>query len=636
MQVSFFIVYFAVTKSEATRIHPSWILATISVLAYLNTLGHGFVLDDIAVIEQNKFVQQGINGLGSIFTTFYWNGFWDINAGLYRPLSLAMFAIEWQILPNQPFIHHLVQIMLYGLSIALLYHVLTLLFSTYSKWLIAMIVLLFALHPMHTEVVANIKSRDEILSFLFLLLSLYLLLNKPNTLKTYLSYVTFLLALLSKEASITYIAPVFMVLLMFTGNSIKQALLRTIPYLGIGLVWLGWHYYITSVLSTPASPYTYADNSLVACTDMVSRLCTSFTLFGKYIWKVLFPFQFSYDYSFNSIPCATPAQPIVWLSASLLLLLPALALYYYRKNKDASFALLFFLSTLSISANLFLLIGTTFAERLLYTPLLGLLLLPATLLPEKLRSTASVKSWPVTACMVIAMVFLSATFSRNKAWKSNETLYTTDGKNESGSARTLYNYATILLNQNNPDQLATVITLLKQTIQTDPGYGQAYVNLGTAQYRVGNYTEAINNFAKALTFSPDDAGIRHNMGDAFLMNKQYDSAVACYLACVADSFIQPYTYKFLGTAYFSLEQFNLAAESFSKGLTISPNDAELWTNHGNAQAVMKHFDAALQSFNKALELNPTDKKPLYFMSMVYRDMGDLQKSEACLKQYQQP
>lgn len=144
-----------------------WILAIVTFILYTQTIGYGFVLDDAAVIEKNKFVQQGFGGIGDIFSTFYWQGYTTINDGIYRPLSLFMFAVEWQILPNQPILHHTINVLLYSLSIALLFKLLKYYFSSYSIWVSFFITLLFAVHPIHTEVVTNIKSRDEILCFLF-------------------------------------------------------------------------------------------------------------------------------------------------------------------------------------------------------------------------------------------------------------------------------------------------------------------------------------------------------------------------------------------------------------------------------------------------------------------------------------
>ena len=96
-------------KSELKLSEKSlmFILGAIAFLLFANTLGHEYALDDVAVITRNKFVQKGIAGWPDIFSSFYWQGFWDLNTGLYRPLSLAMFALEWQLAPNSTFLFHL-------------------------------------------------------------------------------------------------------------------------------------------------------------------------------------------------------------------------------------------------------------------------------------------------------------------------------------------------------------------------------------------------------------------------------------------------------------------------------------------------------------------------------------------------
>ena len=71
------------------------IIILFSFALYLNTLNHGFVLDDIAVVEQNQYVKKGFKGIPEILTTFYWQGFTNVNVGLYRPLSLTAFAAEY-------------------------------------------------------------------------------------------------------------------------------------------------------------------------------------------------------------------------------------------------------------------------------------------------------------------------------------------------------------------------------------------------------------------------------------------------------------------------------------------------------------------------------------------------------------
>src|SRR6266446_3717053 len=77
---------------------------------YANTLANKFTVDDDLVISKNNFTHEGISALPKIFSTSYRAGFYDRKEGLYRPLSVALFAVEWQVAPDSPFVFHLVNV----------------------------------------------------------------------------------------------------------------------------------------------------------------------------------------------------------------------------------------------------------------------------------------------------------------------------------------------------------------------------------------------------------------------------------------------------------------------------------------------------------------------------------------------
>src|SRR5204863_3106706 len=120
----------------------------------------------------------------------------------------VMFAVEYELAPLNPHLNHLVNVILYALTAFLLFITLSALLR--GNLVVPLIAtLLFTAHPVHTEVVANIKSRDEILSFLFTIGSFYFLAgyihNRSNR-RLVISGLLFFLALLSKESAITCVA----------------------------------------------------------------------------------------------------------------------------------------------------------------------------------------------------------------------------------------------------------------------------------------------------------------------------------------------------------------------------------------------------------------------------------------------
>jgi hypothetical protein len=163
------------------------VLAIVGFIIYGNSVLNEYALDDGIVIEKNDYVQQGFKGIPKILKTDAYDSFYrsmnakqQLSGGRYRPLSVITFAIEQQLFGSKEtvkppadvaFIRHLLNVVFYILSVlVLLYFLETFIFK--DNPLIAFITcLLFLIHPLHTEVIANVKSRDEILSFLFIVLT---------------------------------------------------------------------------------------------------------------------------------------------------------------------------------------------------------------------------------------------------------------------------------------------------------------------------------------------------------------------------------------------------------------------------------------------------------------------------------
>ena len=149
---------------------PPAVLALLGFALYINTFGHQYALDDIAAVGQNLFVKKGIAGIPDLLRTEFWH-FSNISLGYYRPLSLITFAMEQQYFKDNPNISHMINACLYGLT-GLVVGVLLQKWLTRQTIVAFLIGLIFIAHPIHTEIVANIKGRDEILSFLFISLML--------------------------------------------------------------------------------------------------------------------------------------------------------------------------------------------------------------------------------------------------------------------------------------------------------------------------------------------------------------------------------------------------------------------------------------------------------------------------------
>lgn len=611
-----------------------WFLAVVSFLLYANTLKHGFVLDDIAVIEQNSFVKKGLAGIPELFSTLYWQGYWNSNAGLYRPMSLVFFAMEWQLSPNNPHLHHFFNVFYYILSIVLLFKVLHHYLKEYSIWITFFIVLLFAVHPIHTEVVANIKSRDEIFCFLFFILSIYFLLIKEHKVFQVLGVVSFLFCLLSKEAGILFV-PILLFLFWLKFRKDKSVFFtKIIPIISVSALWLILHRYI--ILSSPYKriQYTYLDNSLFGCDNVISKIATGFTIFGRYILKSIFPYSMSYDYSFNQIPCVSVNS--FSFVASLLLIGVFFGLAYFFRNKNSliSFGVVFFLITIFLATNIVVLIGTTMGDRLLYTPVLGIIIAVVFLLLHLSKNTELKTLYhpSIYFLFVVVLLFSFKTYTRNKVWESNTTLFTEDLLNAPNSARVNFNYATVFFNQLSSDvelqkqQLPFIIDSYKKVLAIDPNDKGALTNLGVCHYKMKDYKSSINYTKQAFVLDQTDYSVLSNLADAYFRNNNFDEAITIYKKLIQNNYILENTYSYYGVALFNKKEYNKAITIFKEGIKQNSSSAELWMNYGNTLAISGNLKEAVPAFEKAYELNPNEKNSLKFLAMVYQQLGNIDKA----------
>ena len=137
-----------------------WLAPLLAAAVYLNTLGAGFTLDDVEIVRENPIVRS-LQNLPRIFATDYWNAWEYADHTLYRPLTVTTYALQHAVHGAEPFGYHLVNVLLHALATGLLFLLLRDLFDLRTAVVAAA---LFAVHTIHTEAVAGIVGRAEILA----------------------------------------------------------------------------------------------------------------------------------------------------------------------------------------------------------------------------------------------------------------------------------------------------------------------------------------------------------------------------------------------------------------------------------------------------------------------------------------
>lgn len=196
------------------------LIALFAFILYLGSLNHGFVWDDQIVITQNTYTTKGIEGLKDIWT----KSVYILQRPTYRPITQSLFALEWEFFENNPKVFHLIQLALYSFCCFSVVFGVKHFFPKINNWLILFLGLFFVLTPIHVEVVANIKSADELLSAIFVIWAL-ILSYKTRKFYKILALILFSFAILSKISAIT-LSPIFLFLFFKENHTIKPFVLK--------------------------------------------------------------------------------------------------------------------------------------------------------------------------------------------------------------------------------------------------------------------------------------------------------------------------------------------------------------------------------------------------------------------------
>lgn len=650
------------------------ILFALAFFLYANTLGHQYALDDRAVTFANKFVQKGFGGFGEIMTTFYWKGFWDANANLYRPMSLLVFAAEWQLSPGSTKLLHFTNVFLYALTSVLLFRLLLKMLGEKNQLVSFIAVLLFIVHPMHTEVVANIKSLDEILSLLFFILSMGQLLKyaeQPKPLQLGAAALLFYCALLSKEGAVLFFPVMALALWYFTQTPVKKIAVAMAPLALVAVLWFLQHQWVIGQDAAPA-PYNYQNNSLLATGDVLVQKATATGMLGRYLFRSLFPYPLSYDYSYPEIPNTGFGDPVVLLSLAAAAGLLYLAVRGLRSKTIVSFGIWWFFITIALTSNIFYIIGASMADRFLFVPSLGFCLAAAWLIT---RYTGGLSAAPgvlhhktLTASLVLAVPYLLITFNRNPDWYDDATLFTADVESAPGSSRVHYNYGTLMMDNGNKETdplkkqnyYSEAEKALRESLRLDTLFGthNSAANLGVVCYREGKYAEsaeatrlairkfkaAIEDMIRQAPENQKDSLRKANFGntysenlcDAYGMLKQNDSLIAFATRTLEDNqLVTRKTRLYLAMAYLNSKDTATSLATFGEAVRKDSSYAEAWEKYGNVLGMSGRYNESIRAMEKTYALDPSKIDALRIIAVNYGMMRDTVKMQQYLQRFVQ-
>ncbi len=399
---------------------------------YWMCLPYGYVLDDQIVITDNQYTKKGIAGIWDILSTESFSGYFggqkDLVAGArYRPLSIVTFAIEQSIFGNNAFIRHFINVLLYGLLGLLIFRIFSILLPDKGNtpWLLSipfLTVFLYILHPVHSEVVANIKGRDEIMTTLGAMGALYFTLRylpSQNKLWLVASGISMFLGLMSKENAITFLAVIPLTIYFFTNARTKDYVYTFLPLFLATLVYIVIRTNIIGYLLSSGVKITDLMNDPFLEMNSMEKLATIIYTLGEYIRLLIFPHPLTHDYYPYHIPIMNFGKPGTLISLIIYLGL-AYAFFKLWKSKSIyAWSIGFFIATLSIVSNFVFPVGTFMNERFIFLPSIAFSLVCAWLLVRHgWNSEKPLLKWgSIVVLVLLSAGYIFKTYTRIPAWK---------------------------------------------------------------------------------------------------------------------------------------------------------------------------------------------------------------------------
>lgn len=622
----------AVQASQFSLRNLCILLGVISIGIYINTIWNGFVMDDVMVLKDNRYVQKGFDGVAELMATPHMRGYLIIPNDLYRPFSLVAFAVEYGLFGLAPKVHHLFNLLYYAGCSIMLFLFMDKFFDHKRTALAFLTALIFAVHPIHTEVVANIKSRDELMSFFFGFLALNLYANymkQGKMLQLILGIVSFYLAIISKETVIAFVGLIPLIFFIYIDGDKKRASFISVGSLVAFLIFMGVR---SSVLNTydanqPAATVEFIDNALAGAPDFVLTGAQVFTtkvvVMGHYLRLMFLPYPLLSTYSYNAIPFSSFADYRFWLS-----ILAYVGIFYamvtrFKKDKKDPwvFAIIFFLATIFLFSNFPFLMGAELAERFAFFASVGACLalalaLEKWVLKATLENIDQLKTGKMlTVLLPLVVLFGGWTFARGGEWESNVSLYRADLGRSPNDVRLYHNLGSALaeeLYEIEPDSTKKkaidqeALGYLRKGVEIYPGYSSLYVEMARIYDRNKVYDSAVKYNSLALKLNPTDFTANNNMGSVLLTSGRYRDAIPYFKIAMESNPNFKYAYINIARCYTQLQRYDSAIYNYHRLREFDPQNIDIAAELGTAHFLLNNYDSAQYYFKLVLQVRPDD------------------------------
>ncbi|MFH1765354.1 MAG: hypothetical protein ABIF09_14285 [Gemmatimonadota bacterium] len=597
-----------------TAFRAGFLVLFLAGAAYANSLGNGFAYDDNSILPQNPLVTAG-DWRGALSSPYQPDAL--EGAGLYRPVTSLSFTLEWMAFGEDPLGYHLLNLLFHAL-VSLLVFLLLLEMGAVFPALVGGV--LFAVHPLHSEAVANVVGRAELYSAFFFLGACLLYWRGgdwegwrrvPRLMG--LGFLYFL-SLGAKEIGVTL--PIALLLLELsrpflvarpksaggsgpgvarpgvTGRSLTSRLLREAPtyllFLAVLLAFLGLRWMVLGSLTGEVSA------PIFRALGPGERILTAVALWVQYARLLLFPLDLAADYAPGVLFPAEGMELGVVLGAGVILGFGYFAVRALRAKISmplVTLGILWFVLVVLPVSNLLFPTGVLLAERTLYLPSVGLSFAAAGVTSRFLGRGQLVRRLALALSVGVLFVLFVRTVLRNPSWFNTYTVLET-------------------LNREHPESHL------------------AFLNRGSGLDRVGDSRAAGDEFSMALRLAPQRYGTLTEVAEFYGRMGQWADAEALLRRAIEVAPSRDDAYRLLSTQLLRQQRGRDAHGVALAGLANADPHPDLWGAVSESYLLKGDLEAALRARRVALGMDSTSAGGWARLADILEALGEREGATA--------
>lgn len=476
-------------------------VAALALAASANSVVNGFTYDDVYLIA-NSARMHTLDGWWREFAHTYWTE--DSGGDGYRPLTIIAYRAEWALGSGNPMVFHVVNVFLHVATAAAVFWLACGVLPVAAAWVAAAI---YAVHPVHVEAIANVVGQSELaVAFFVTLIAALYVHGRRAGLITWKRWTAisglYLIACLFKEHAI--VTPMLLVLAELTvvrdGTPLRQRLVKLrLPFLVLLLIAASYLWTRSAVVVQGLSgfkPYVVFQALDLSTTN---RVLTMIGAAPEWLRLFLWPARLMTEYAPPYIDVAQGPSMSQLPGLLVLIGIVGLTMACWRRSPVTSFGLAWLIITLLPASNFLVPAGFIIAERTLLMPSIGAMIAVGSAIPwlyAKIEGRTAWRRVAGTAVIVLLALGIGRSYSRNRAWHDNETLF-------------------------------------RQGILDSPESYRAHFMLGVYLFEIKRLTEGETHYRHAIQLFPYDPVVPYALAEQYRGAGRCEPAIAFYRALYA-------------------------------------------------------------------------------------------------------